>query len=276
MKNEVEAKLLKCKSINEFLAMFFGLSLKDRLSVFEEIVEIKQGAYFYRARSADGFKDSNYKDVKEWGLAPKRLVKQGRFNRANNPVLYVASDSITLGREINLKNGEDYYIAQYKCKKDFKVGTFLGKNSLVNMLIHKIAMSIHSEKELTDEENVLIESYYKHLHIESIEGIATDMLASLYIHKLVRNLYDVTNKLGKILLMNNECGIRYSSVYAPIELSGANKIITFNDIEYGNYALTEKGYANIELINVEKQTYKDDLDMQAMIEVFSEAQKERK
>lgn len=37
--------------------------------------------------------------------------------------MYVASDPDFLEREVRVKVGEDYYLAKYKCKKAFKVGT---------------------------------------------------------------------------------------------------------------------------------------------------------
>ena len=45
--------------------------------------------------------------------------------------------------------------------------------------------------------------------------------------------------LKSLQKLRNENGIRYSSVFEPIELFGGNTILTLNGEEYGNYALTE-------------------------------------
>ncbi|MDC7278669.1 hypothetical protein NXH64_04040 [Butyrivibrio fibrisolvens] len=67
-----------------------------------------------------------------------------------------------------------------------------------------------------------------------------------------------------------ECGIRYSSVYVPIEFSGGPQILTLDGVEYGNFVLTEKGYENIELCSVEKKKYVTSEDLSKLIEVFIE------
>ena len=68
MTRELEIKLLNCKSLSEFVAMFMGLSMSDKLSVFTEDVPVAKGANFYRIRRVDAIKDPN--DPKEWAPVP--------------------------------------------------------------------------------------------------------------------------------------------------------------------------------------------------------------
>ena len=97
-----------------------------------------------------------------------------------------------------------------------------------------------------------------------------DYLSVFYIDRLIKNLYDVTNKIGRLILHNNENGIRYSSVFETIELSGGNTILTFDGEEHGNYALTEQGIKNIRVESIEKRIHKQEHDLSLMIEVFAQ------
>ena len=272
----MENRLLSCRSLSEFLTMFFGLGLKEKISIFTEEVTVSKGSCFYRIRRVEGFDNTNYNDPKEWEPVPKTLAKQGRFNAKNESVLYVASHADFLEREVRLKENEEYYLAKYVCKNTFKVGSFLGVNSQVNSLIHKIAMSVFGSEDLTEAENLLIDDYLKNAKYKSLNELSTSMLASLYIYKFIPQLYDVTNKLGRLVLIKNDFGIRYSSVYVPIELSGAPQIITFNGVEYGNYVLTEKGYKNIEFVSAEKRSYSPTGGLEVMIDTFAKLENEDK
>ncbi len=271
MTTEMEHKLLGCKSVPEFLAMFFGLSDGDKRSVFTEDVKIPKGTSFYRIRRAEGIKDSN--DPKEWGPAPRSKTNQERFNSKGESIIYLASTPDALEREVRLKEGEAYYLAQYTCKESFKVGTFLEHNSRVNTLLHKIAMSVADESALTEKEKNLINRYFELVRKQSLEELALDMLASLYMYKLLPRIYEATNKLGKLVLKNNKCGIRYSSVYTPIELSGVYPVITFNGVDYGNYALTEMGYEKIEFISAERKRCGKLNGLEVLIKEFAEKDK---
>ena len=90
---------------------------------------------------------------------------------------------------------------------------------------------------------------------------------------MIPNLYDITNKLGKLVLKKNDNGIRYSSAFVPIELSGAKQIATLDGMEYGNYALTEKGYENIEFLSAEKKSAKKMQKLDTMITEFAKAER---
>ena len=270
----MEYRLLNCKTVSEFLAMYFGLSMKDRLSVFNEEVHIPQGTNFYRIRSASGVKDPD--DPKEWGPVPQKIARQGRFNASKESVLYVASDPDCLEREVRLKDGDEYYLAKYICLKDFSVGTFLGTNSWVNMLLHRIAMSVSGPEELTEKELLQINKYLEKSNTKNLEQMAMDMLSSLYLYRyLPKNFYDVTNKIGKIVLKKNDNGIRYSSVYIPIEWSGAPVMITLDGVKFGNYALTSKGCANIEFVSSEKRICSQKPGLEDWIEMFAKSELEK-
>ncbi len=267
---EIENRLLNCKNLSEFSSMFLGLGIKDKMSIFTEDVSIKKGTNFYRVRRFNGIK--NMEDPKEWESVPSEFAKQGRFNKQAESVLYVASNPDTLEREIKLKEGEEYCLAKYVCKNDFEVGSFLGKNNYVNTLIHKIAMAVSGAEELTGDENAMIDDYYKKIKHNDLFELSLDILAPFYIYKMLPNLYEKTNKLGKIILQKNECGIRYSSVYSQMELSGGPVIITLDGMEYGNYILTQKGYNNIEFVSAEKKTAGKIQDMKLMISEFIKTQ----
>ncbi len=265
-----EFRLMECKSISEFLTMFFGLGKKEKQSVFSERMFIKKGTEFFRVRRVKGFNNSNIFDVNEWGPVPSKIAKQGRFNADGQSVLYLASSSEYLGREVGLEEGEEYYLAKYVCTKPFWVGTFLSTNNYVNALMHKITMSVADDTDLTVRERKLIEDYFEQGKLGSLCNIAVNPLASLFLHRMINNLYDVTNKLGQTVMEKEERGIRYSSVYVPIEFSGGPQILTLDGVEYGNFVLTEKGYENIELCSVEKKKYEPSEDLSKLIEVFIE------
>ena len=250
--------------------MFFGLGKQEQRQYFNRFIQIKKGMEFYRIRKVSGFNNPNIYDAKEWGPVPESIATQGRFNENHQSMLYIASSPDYLCREVRLKENEEYYLARYICIEDFQVGCFLKENDLVNALMHKIAMSIASPAELTDNENALIDKYYAKIKRQPLRDLSLDMLASLYIYKLIPSLYDVTNKLGRLVLANNEYGIRYSSVYVPIEFSGGPQIITLDGVDYGNYVLTPKGYDCLELIDVEKKKCEQRNDLDLLIRTFIE------
>ena len=272
MNKDREFKLLNCGTITEFLTMFFFFFMKEKQSVFTEKVTITLGTNLYRIRRANGLNDANCNDPKQWGPVPKEIAKQGRFNEKNESVLYVASHPGSLEREVRLKDGEEYYLATYICKNTFSVGSFLGTNNRVNTLLHKIAMSISGPEELTEAENRLIDNYFEIVKEKDLNEMSLDMLSSFYIYKFVPNLYNTTNKLAKLVLKINNNGIRYSSVYVPIELSGTPVMLTLDGVEYGNYVLTPKGYENIELVGVERKICSLDNGLEQVIESFIKAE----
>lgn len=246
--------------------MFFGYGINEQLSVLDESMIIKTGMYLYRARKDDG--KTNFYDSKQWTMPPNEYVKQGRLNEKYKPVLYVASEEYLCGREIGLRDGDKYYLARYKCEKDFSVGTLFCGHSMVNTILHRIVMAVKTEN-LTENERINLQKYHIGEYKTSIQEILNDYLSVFYIDRLVKNLYDATNKIGRLVLHNNENGIRYSSVFEPIELSGGYEILTLNGEGHGNYALTEHGIKNIRLESVEEKIYKQECDLALMIEVFA-------
>lgn len=267
MEREKENKLLKCKSLNGFSTMFFGYGIKEQLSIFDESMTIIAGTSLYRARKDDG--KTNFYDPKQWTMPPDEYVKQGRLNEKNKPVLYVTSDEYLCGREIGLKDGDKYYLARYKCEKDFSVGTLLCSHSAINTILHRIVMAVKTEN-LTENEKIILKKYHIGEYKTSVQEILNDYLSVFYIDRLIKNLYDVTNKIGRLILRNNGNGIRYSSVFEPIELSGWNAILTLDGEEHGNFALTEQGIKNIRFESVEERKYKQEHDLSLMIEVFAQ------
>ena len=243
---EMQNKLLRCESVFEMLTMFFGLGMPVKTGVFSERIVVPKGTHLYRIRRAGKSIGSDYNNPKYWGPVPKEKATQGRFNAKNESVIYLASeaDSI-LEREVRLKENEEYYLAKYVCENSFEVGSFLGNCGLVNTILHKIAMSVAEEDALTEKEKKMIDHYIEMIGNVSVYDMALDALSPLYLNRYVAKLYDTTNKLGKLVMRNNENGVRYASVYAPIELSGGDTVITLNGKQNGNFALTEKGYSKI-------------------------------
>lgn len=274
MRYEIEEKLYNCSTLYEFLTMFFSLGSIEKKSLFDESITIPEGALFYRIRRAESFTLSNYDDPKEWGPVPKEKARRGRFNAENESVLYVATDSWILPREVRLEENEEYYLAHYRCKQTFSVGSFFKLNSRVNSLLHKVAMSLSNENDLFESERGLLERYVPDVMKKTPEDLFYDQLAPLYIHKLVPDLYDVTYRLGKIVLSNNACGIRYASAFAPLELSGTPVVVTLAGSQNGNYALTEKGYSNLEFISAERKMCHNEFKLDTFIEEVGKVQKE--
>ncbi len=267
---DLEDKLINCESLQEFVTMYFDLSMEDKQSIFTEEITIQKNKEFYRARKIKSFNNSNIEDPKEWGPPPKEIVSQGRFNRNKESVLYVASDPFDLEREIRLKDGEEYYLAKYRCKKSFSVGSFMTNNNPINTLFHDIAMAVSSSDDLSPQEISLLDEYYKSLKKMSLYDLSRDMLLPLYIYRMIPHLYDITNQLADIVLSKNENGIRFSSAFLPMEKSGWPINITLNGLEYGNFALTDKGYENIELVSVEKKMNRESRTLESFIEMFSD------
>lgn len=267
MDREKENRLLQCKSLNEFSTMFFGYEINEQLSIFDEAMTIKAGTSLYRARKDDG--RTNFYDSKQWTMPPIEYVKQGRLNEKNKPILYVASDEYLCGREIGLNDGDKYYLARYKCEKDISVGTLFCRHSMVNTIFHRIVMAVKIEN-LTENERTILRKYHIGEHKISVQEVLNDYLSVFYIDRLIENLYDVTNRIGHLILRNNENGIRYSSAFEPIELSGGNAILTLGGEDHGNYALTEQGIKNIRIESVEERIYKREHDLSLMIEVFAQ------
>lgn len=250
MNSKYENQLLQCKNINEFLTMFFGLSKKEQSSVLGNDYTIAKGTVLYRIRKDDGKTDFNAPEA--WLPPPAKFVKQGRFNEKNEQILYAASDSHWLEREVSLKQGEYYYLASYVCKEDFKVGSLLNSNNKICNILHCVAKSIENSSCLTENE---LEEFnkitYKYMRPKDI---ILDMQASYYIHKELKNLYNITNKIGKLVLSHNSNGIRYCSAFEPFELTGGGITFTLDGLQRANFALTEKGRQNIDFEKAERKS----------------------
>lgn len=249
--------------LKRFLEAFCDLSIDMQKQMFTTKVIIKKGTLLYRIRKDDG---SDLLSPSAWGLAPKDKVKQGRFNKANEPVLYVSTDNIILGRELELKDNEVYYEAVYKCKNDFELGTLFTDLDELSNVLHRVSMSVDRVSCLSKDELEIVEKYKKEgFIVNKLSSIAKFGLASFYIHDFVDNLYDYTNKIGYAAM--NENGLRYSSVYIPFERQEKNCIFTVGDIEEGNMVLTEKGIQNIEFIKAEKKVYHNKVNLCNYLEI---------
>lgn len=271
MRIENEERLRNSKTVEQFLNTFLDLSAKEKRSILGTEVMVPQSTIFYRVRSCSSFAaGQNPQDPAQWTPPPQQ--KRERFNKEGENVLYVAKDPFVLGREVNLSEGEEFYLAKYICKKPFNVGSLVCQNSFAGFVIHKIAMAIHGTDSLTEAEQNLLKKYRGNVKEREFLDIACDMMSHFYLHELIPDLYDITNNLAQIVLLQKPCGIRYASAYSPFEVSGAEQIITFNGLDDGNYALTEMGYKNIEFIYAEKKINKH-FDMSEIIKQFGEASK---
>ena len=254
MHNKYIEKLIHCKSLDEFVTMFFGLSLCEKLSVLGDDMIVPKGTIFYRARKDEG---RPLEDENEWWLPPQEVVTKGRFNKAKSPVLYLGTEDFLLPREIGLKPNENYYLARYECVETFKVGSLLKNRSIITMGLHTIAMAIENEGKLTPNE---IDALSKlECDTSSISNILEAPTAVFYINKYIhKNLYDITNQIFDLVLQRNLNGLRYCSAYSPFEVSGAEQVITLDGCIKGNYALTEDGIQHLKWIGCERKEYSED------------------
>ena len=253
-------------SIKEFLDTFFSEPLDMQRKTFDSPVTIKKGTELYRIRRDDG---SDLLNPNAWGLAPKDKVKQGRFNKKNEPLLYVATSNHILGRELRLEDDEVYYEAKYICKEDFNIGTLFSANGIISRLLHNISMSIENDSCLFDDELKELKSLLEIENIENrVHSVINNISSPFCIHKYFKNLYDYTNKIG--LAAMNENGLRYASVYEPFEISGVNPIITLDGPNNGNIVLTENGIKNIELVSVEKKKYVKEVELSMFFKIITE------
>lgn len=122
MEGRFEKQLLQCKSLDEFVTMFFGLSKQQQMSVLGDEIRLPKGTELYRVRKDEGTPLIREND---WWLPPADKVKKGRFNYPKKPVLYVGTMDFILPREIGLNVNEKYYLAKYECKEDIRVGSLL-------------------------------------------------------------------------------------------------------------------------------------------------------
>lgn len=79
-------------------------------------LDFKRGSTFWRARDL-GTRDL-FKNISELSYPPKNLVKQGRINNKNKPVLYLASRKETALSEINIKENEFVQLAGFRIFSD--------------------------------------------------------------------------------------------------------------------------------------------------------------
>lgn len=266
MNIKYERQLLQCENLLSFLTMFFGLSPKEQLSVFTHYSILYKGTKLYRIRKDDGKTD--FQNPEAWLPPPADKVGRGRFNEKNESILYVATDLTWLEREVGLKQGEPYYLATYTCNHTFQVGSLLNPNSKIANILHLVAGSIQSSSSLTSEE---LKEFNKtpDLHIP-LKNIIGNLAAKYYIHKEIKNLYKITNKIGKLILTHHSNGIRYASAFNPFELTTNRTIITLDKLKDANFALTETGRKNIEFVSAEPRCYKVNYDLKPFFEVVNE------
>ena len=67
MEGRFEKQLLQCKSLDEFVTMFFGLSKQQQMSVLGDEIRIPKGTRLYRARKYEGIPLTHEND---WWLPP--------------------------------------------------------------------------------------------------------------------------------------------------------------------------------------------------------------
>lgn len=72
MEKRFVKKLMRCKTVDEFMTMFFGMSLQQKLSVLGDEILIPKDTILYRARKDEGtplIKES------DWDLPPEEKVE---------------------------------------------------------------------------------------------------------------------------------------------------------------------------------------------------------
>lgn len=274
MEKRFVKKLMRCKTVDEFMTMFFEMSLQQKLSVLGDEILIPKDTILYRARKDEGtplIKES------DWDLPPEEKVERGRFNHPKKPVLYVSTMDSVLPREIGLKINDKYYLAQYKSIEDIRVGSLLKQDSTVTMLLDKLAMAVESDNKLMqNEKNELQKSRYEG---NSLLNFIKDQNSVFYIYKyLHEDLYEYTNKIADLLIRENSNGFRYCSCYAPIELSGGHSVLTLSGEQDGNYVLTSQGKEKLKYIKAEGRCYTEqeyrNSELTMLIDVRSKVGKE--
>lgn len=231
-------KLLSSKNLNEFVTMFFGLSFKEKASVFNQAITIKKGTKLYRIRK-DAGKDLT--DEKEWIIPGDYTPPKNRFNADGEFVLYLSTDVGILPRECELNEGDDYWLAEYTVTNDFEVGILLKNNDEVAHILHLILSALHDNNKFKKDELILLEQHLSVVDPTGLNTIFSDLTAPLYLSRYIKqDIYDISNKMWIILKENFPNGIRYNSSYfSMFELSGFSKCVALGELDAGNLALTE-------------------------------------
>lgn len=262
----LETRLMKCDSISDFLTMFFGLSLEEKLSVLGDDFIVSKGTKLYRIRKDD--KITDFSKPEAWLPPPKNIARQGRFNANKSPILYVASEYYWLEREVSLQKGDVYYLATYVCEKDFSVGTLLNGNSQVCRVLHCVAKAIENTNCLTEKE-----LFYLKQRVTSKLTPKDCMFngrSSFEINNYVKDIYYQTNKIGQLVLRKNSNGIRYCSAYDPLETIGNGKIYTLDGEQSANFALTSEGINNISFLSVDKKVCTLEHTLEVFFKIINE------
>ncbi len=269
MNEKYYQQLLNCENLITFFTMFFGLGKKEQYSVLGFDYRLTKETKLYRIRRDDSKTD--FHSPEAWLPPPLDKVSQGRFNGKNDQILYVASDPLWLEREVSLKQGEKYFLATYNCKHDFTVGTLLNPNNAICNILHCVAKSIESSSCLTADELTELNKYT--FTYERVKEIIFNMHAPFYIYREVKKLYDLTNKIGKLVLSHNSNGIRYCSAFDPIEFTIEGTVFTLDGIQHTNFALTETGRQNIEFIKAEQRTCSLEQSLSLFFKTLNEEEK---
>lgn len=238
MKIKNTQKLLSSKNLNEFVTMFFGLSFKEKASVFTQTITIKKGTKLYRIRKDEG-KDLN--NEKEWIIPGDYTPKRNRFNADGEFVLYLSTEDTIIKRECGLNKGDNYWLAEYTVTKDFEVSTLLKNNDIIARILHIILSALHNNDKLTSDEKLLLNDRVNLIDKAYLYCLSDDVIAPLYISRYIKqDVYNISNKMWLILKKKFPNGIRYNSSYlSPFEISGTKECLTFNGLDFGNLALTE-------------------------------------
>ena len=266
---EYRSKLLHCKNIEEFLSMFFGLPLEFKKKVLSGNYTIPKGTILYRIMRDEG---TDYSEEKFWFCKDWKSRNNGRFHMKGDFVLYVGKEEDVLIRECKLNKGDAYWIATYMVNKDFDVSSLLGNNNIILYFLHQVCMSIKEKDYLQENEYKMVENYLckysKNVDLSKVIK-NKDILLPLYLYKeLKRPLYEITYKIGNILLTTNKNGIRYASAYKPFELSGSIRSVTMCGEEYANFMLTKEGEKYLDFIDAKLKKVEDKLDISNVIEAF--------
>ena len=202
-----------------------------------------------------------------WTPPPSNITPLGRFNHRKEPKLYVGSDEEIIKREKNIKKGDFYWLATYKVNSSFDVGSFLVNDNEIATYLHIVAMILESQDKLLDTEKEVLKKHLERTK-EYNMGIFDPLLSLYAVDKMSYNLYNITNKIGK--LASNENGLRFCSSYTPLEFSGADECLTLNGELYANYVFTKKGFKYLDLIDVKRKVCEDVTDYSKMIKISSD------
>lgn len=191
---------------------------------------IPKGTHLYRIRQYEDGKD--FSNPIEWEPSP--FKRQNRCNHEGETALYLGSTKEICILETYIKQNCKYVLAEYEVISDIEVGGFIYSNLendskwkiLAGDLFNAFLIAPNRTPDNIDLFN-LIDSKYNDTDFSNIRVKDINITKTLFsiplriahINKLDK-YYNITNQLCDIIKHKTPKGIRYSSCYIPVEITG--------------------------------------------------------